>query len=137
VASLLVDTGFLVALYHRNDAFHASALEFLRANRAPLATVSAVVVETCFFLERRAKLDLLDWIAKEGLLVAEVPVQAYPALAAVLEKYRQLDLDFTDAALVWLADLIGEREILTVDDRDFGVIRLKGKKRFELVSWRR
>lgn len=135
MARLLVDTGFLVALYRRNDRLHASAVEFLRANRTPLVTASPVIVETSFFLEPRSKAELLDWVTKGGVSVAEVPVEAYPALAVLLRKYRQLDLDFTDAALVWLAELLGEHRILTVDERDFAVLRLKGRKRFVLVRW--
>jgi predicted nucleic acid-binding protein len=136
VPRLVVDTGFLVALYRRRDGLHADAVSFLRENRAPLVTVSAVITEACYFLSTPAKAELLKWVARGGIAVAEVPVDAYPVLAALLTKYAGLDLDFTDVALVWLADLIGEREILTADDRDFRVIRLKGKKRFELVPWR-
>jgi predicted nucleic acid-binding protein len=135
VPRLVVDTGFLVALYRRRDSLHTDAVSFLRENRAPLVTVAAVVTEACYFLRTPAKVELLKWVARGGVAVAEVPVDAYPMLATLLTKYGDLDLDFTDVALVWLADLIGEREILTADDRDFTVIRLKGKKRFELVPW--
>jgi predicted nucleic acid-binding protein len=135
VPRLVVDTGFLVALYRRRDALHADALAFLRENQAPLVTASAVVVETCYFLHTRAKVELLDWIAKGGLTVAEVPVEAYPDLGRLLARYSALDLDLTDVALVWLAELLGEHRILTVDERDFAAFRLKGKKRFELVQW--
>lgn len=37
--------------------------------------------------------------------------------------------------IVWLADQIDCRAILTVDARDFGIYRLKGGKRFEVVRW--
>ncbi len=134
---LVVDTGFLVALYRRRDGLHADAVSFLRENRAPLVTVSAVIAEACYFLGTPAKVELLKWVARGGIAVADVPVDAYPVLATLLTRYANLDLDFTDVALVWLADLIGERAILTVDDRDFAVIRLKGKRRFELVPWHR
>jgi predicted nucleic acid-binding protein len=137
VPRLVVDTGFLVALYRRRDALHADATAFLQENRAPLVTVSAVIAEACYFLSTPAKGELLKWVARGGMAVAEVPVDAYPVLATLLTRYGNLDLDFTDVALVWLADLIGEREILTADERDFAVIRLKGKRRFELVPWHR
>jgi predicted nucleic acid-binding protein len=137
VPRLVVDTGFLVALYRRRDGLHADAVSFLRENRAPLVTVSAVIAEACYFLGTPAKVELLKWVARGGIAVADVPVDAYPVLATLLTRYANLDLDFTDVALVWLADLIGERAILTVDDRDFAVIRLKGKRRFELVPWHR
>ena len=135
MARLVVDTGFLVAIYRRGDSLHAEGLAFLRENRVPLVTASPVIVETCYFLGLRAKVELLEWIAKGGLAVAEVPVEAYPALGLLLTRYAALDLDLTDVALVWLADLLGEHRILTVDERDFAALRLKNKKRFELVQW--
>ena len=59
---LLVDTGFLVALYIRGDTLHQAALAYLRQNLLPLQTVSPVIVETCFFLDALGKAALLNWI---------------------------------------------------------------------------
>ena len=133
--SLVVDTGFLVALYLRGDSLHKQAVQFLQGSRAPLLTASPVVVEACHFLNTRGKVELLKWIEKGGLSVAEVPVDAYPALAAHIEKYADLNIDLADAALIWLAELVGEFQILTVDQRDFTAFRMKGRKRFDLVRW--
>ncbi len=137
MARLVVDTGFLVALYRRGDNLHTQALEFLRGSRAPLLTASPVVVEACHFLNLRGKVELLKWVERGGLAVAEIPSEAYPALAIVLQKYEDLDIDLADAALIWLAELVGEYQILTVDERDFTAFRLKGRKRFDLVRWYR
>lgn len=57
------------------------------------------------------------------------------SIARYLEKYADQDLDFTDAALIWLADSHKERHILTVDQTDFSVFRLWGGMPFELVGW--
>lgn len=135
MARLLVDTGFFVALYRRRDTLHAPAVAFLRANRAALVTASPVVAETCYFLDAAGKAAFLEWLANGAATIAEIPVEGYPALAALLQKYRNLDIDFADAALVWLAELIEVRAILTVDARDFATVRLKGRKRFDLVPW--
>ena len=135
MASLLVDTGFLVALYRARDSLHVEALTFLERTRVTLVTISAVIVETCYFLDARGKIALLEWIARGGLSVVDLPSDAYPAAAKLLQKYRDLDADFTDVALVWFAEQTGERRVLTVDERDFAVFRLKGKRRFELVKW--
>jgi predicted nucleic acid-binding protein len=137
VPRLVVGTGFLVALYLQRDSLHAEAVEFLRDSQAPLVTVSPVVVEACHFLNVRGKVELLKWIERGGLSVAEVPSEAYPALAVSLQKYANLDIDLADAALIWLAELIGESHILTVDQRDFAAFRLKGRRRFNLVRWYR
>jgi len=135
VASLLVDTGFLVALYRRNDELHESALKFLRGNREPLLTVAAVIVEACHFLSIDARAHLLEWITRDGLTVVEVPRPAYSKLAALMEKYRNLDPDLADVALLWLAAESRQRRILTVDERDLSTYRLFDRKRLQLVKW--
>ena len=101
-----------------------------------LATVSAVVVETCHFLRLDARRKFLDWIADDGPAVIEVPPEAYPELSKTMVRYRERDIDFADAALLWLAEQTGHRAILTVDDGDFRRFRLKGGGRLELLEWR-
>ena len=69
------------------------------------------------------------------MAVADIPVISYPDLANYIKKYADQDIDFTDAALVWLANQTGQRSILTVDEKDFQVYRLKGGHPFELIRW--
>lgn len=92
-------------------------------------------MEACRFLNSRSRLDLLDWVSGGTLVVAEVPVRSYPELAGTIRKYANRDVDFADAALVWLAEQTGLQGILTVDVADFSTFRLKGGKRFELIDW--
>lgn len=132
---VLVDTGFLVALFEPTDALAASAAQYLKEHRHPLVGTTATVVETCFFLPPRAKADLLAWIRRGGMSVLEVPAVAYAQLEATLRKYADQEIDFADAALVWLAGETGATRILTVDRRDFGIFRLKGGRRFDLIDW--
>jgi len=134
--SLLVDTGFLVALFRRADKLRPAARAFLAGNRAPLITVAAVIVETCFFLNADEKLTLLEWVRRGALTVREAPAEAYPLLAWIIAKYADRDPDFTDAALIWLAQDIACRRILTVDKVDFSVYRTKAGKEFEILAWR-
>ena len=132
---VLADTGFVVALYRPSDRAHTRAWSYLRSHQHALATVSAVIVEACFFLAPAAKLGLLAWVRKGALAVLETPVEAYEELEHVLHKYRDRDLDFADAALVWLANESGTRAILTVDRADFQILRLLGNRRFDLIDW--
>ena len=67
--------------------------------------------------------------------VIDVPASAYPEIGEILGRYAELDPDFSDAAIVWLAGNSGCRAILTVDVRDFGIYRLAKGKRFEPVKW--
>lgn len=132
---LIVDTGFLVALYIRGDVLHESAVEFLRQQTGTLITVTAVVVETSFFPDALGKREFLSWISRSGLEIREIPVDDCSEIVRSIDKYADQNIDFADAALVWLANRTGDREILTVDEKDFSIYRLKRNKQFRLVSW--
>jgi predicted nucleic acid-binding protein len=135
VTPVLADTGFLVALYAPREESHERAWRYLTEHRHPLASVSAVVVETCFFLSPVQKLEFLRWVRHGALAIFETPPAAYQELERLLHKYRDRNIDFADAALVWLADQLGARSLLTGDRADFQILRLKGKRRFELIDW--
>jgi predicted nucleic acid-binding protein len=42
-------------------------------------------------------------------------------------------MDFADATLVWLAELVNTLDVMTIDRRDFRIYRLRGGKAFNLV----
>lgn len=132
---VLADSGFLVALGIERDPRHRAATEFLNDYVGLLLVPEPVVTETCFFLSTAGKVRLLDWVRKLPRMLLDVPAHAYPQVGEILARYADLDPDFADAAIVWLADKTGCRSILTVDERDFSVFRLKKGKRFELVKW--
>jgi len=133
--ALLVDSGFLVALFRRRDRLREAARQFLAGSRAPLVTASAVIVETAFFLDAEEKQNLLEWVRRGALDVHDVPVEAYARISWLIGKYGERDPDFTDMALVWLAIEAGCHRVLTVDAGDFEVYRGKAGKRFELIEW--
>ena len=132
---LIVDTGFLVAFGRRGDPLHGQADAFLRGFAGRLVTVTPVIVETCFFLDPQAKVRLLDWVGSGAVAVVDAGVDAYADLARIITRYANRDIDLADAALIWLADRAGVRSILTVDEKDFAIYRLAGRKRFDLVAW--
>lgn len=132
---VLADSGFLVALGIRRDPRHQAAKAFLAAYKGEIIVPSPVVIESCYFLSTAAKIRLLDWLARDGCKVVELPSDAYAGIGAIIARYAGLKPDFVDGAIVWLADQIDCRAILTVDTRDFGIYRLKGGKRFEVVKW--
>ena len=132
---VLVDSGFLVALGIERDPRHRAALDFLDNYLGELLVPAPVVSETCYFLSTAGKVRLLDWLRKLPRRVLDLPVYAYPKVSETLARYAGLKPDFTDAAIVWLAEDTGCRTILTVDLRDFSVFRLGKGKRFDLVEW--
>lgn len=55
-----------------------------------------------------------------------------PRIGELLQKYRDLPIDFADAALVRAAEREGLNRILTFDD-DFHVYRRPGRARFTVL----
>jgi len=125
---LIVDTGFLVALYIRRDKLHSHTLSFLQQNQQSLITTSAVIVESCYFLDAKAKVALLNWVQRGGVEIVDIPIFAYSEIAQMIEKYADHDIEFTDATLIWLANKYQYQQILTVDKNDFSAFRLKNNK---------
>ncbi len=132
---VLVDSGFLVALGIESDPRHRAARDFLDSYVGLLLVPAPVVTETCYFLSTAGKVRLLDWLRKLPRRVLDLPVYAYPKVSETLTRYAELKPDFTDAAIVWLAEDTGCRAVLTVDVRDFSTFRLTKGKGFELVRW--
>lgn len=132
---VLVDTGFLVALFDPGDSLAASAASYLKEHKHPLASTTATVVEASFFLRPSAKAELLAWVRRGGMSILDVPVAAYAQLEMTLRKYADQEIDFADAALIWLAGETDARQVLTVDRKDFAFFRLKGARRFDVIDW--
>ncbi|HNQ57254.1 MAG: PIN domain-containing protein [Burkholderiales bacterium] len=128
----LVDTGFLVALFAKSDKHHRSAREFLaQAGNIRLHSIWPVVAEACHFLDTNGKAALLKWLERGTVAIHDIVVADLPAVRKTLEKYRNLDPDFTDAALVTLAGSLGITGIITVDCRDFSAYRIDNGQSFE------
>jgi len=137
VARALVDTGAIVALLNRDDPHHDAAERWFKAFRGQLLTTEAVVTETAYVLAASAphQKAALAWIGRmriAGLLRIE-PVSDHAAVSKILDRYRSLPCDYADATLIELAERSGIAAIATIDQRDFSVYRLRGRKRFRIL----
>ena len=56
-----------------------------------------------------------------------------PAISAILDTYKNLKLQFADAALLHLANREGIKTIFTLDRRDFGVLRLASGQKLHII----
>ena len=131
-ASVLVDTGVLVALFDQLDTHHAAATRWMTGNTAPMLTVAPVLTEASFFLPARLRSGLAS-LAARGVLQVNLPDTAgYARIAQLFDKYADQDPDWADLELVWLAEATGINRIATLDVADFSVYRIHGRKRFEL-----
>jgi predicted nucleic acid-binding protein len=136
-ARALVDTGAVAALFNPDDRFHAQASSWFRDFRGQLLTSEAVVTETAYLLAPspvilRAALLWFQRMRSARLVQIEPPAD-YARLAAIIAQYSSLPCDYADASLIELAERTGVAVIATIDQRDFSVYRLRGRKRFRIV----
>ena len=132
-----VDTGAIVALVNRADRHHAAAVQWFSGFRGLLFTTEAVVTETAYVLAASAvhQQAALAWVQRAraaGLLKIEA-VEDHAAVARLLARYASLPCDYADATLIALAERSAVSAIATIDQRDFSVYRIKGRKRFKIL----
>lgn len=130
--SIVVDTGPLVAWFDPDDKHHHRAERWLKLHGAGFKryTTLAVLTEALHLIDSAgAGAALLEWIAAGGLVIVAVENADLPAISARMLRYRDTPMDFADASLLWLADRLGTRSVLTIDECGFGAFRLAGGKR--------
>lgn len=130
--SIVVDTGPLIAWFDPDDKHHHRAERWLKLHGAGFKryTTLAVLTEALHLIDSAgAGAALLEWIAAGGLVIVAVENADLRAISARMLRYRDTPMDFADASLLWLADRLGTRSVLTIDERGFGAFRLAGGKR--------
>ncbi|MFI5310408.1 MAG: type II toxin-antitoxin system VapC family toxin [Gemmatimonadales bacterium] len=135
IRDVVLDTGPIVAALDTSDQWHRACSEALRRVLARCVTTEAVLTEACHFIERgRGRAA----IALEFILDADVPVlpldhAALRHAAFLMDRYRDVPMDFADASLVVVAEALGAKRVLTIDRRGFSAYRLARGAPFELL----
>ena len=123
----LIDSGPLLALFNRNDKWHAPTLAWLQANpHVRLHSTWPVLTEVCALLARRihnaAALDFLQWVQR-GAVHLDTPVDwSLTGVLAICQSFASLPLDLADASMAEAAERLQIRCIVSID-KDFDVYR--------------
>ena len=135
---VLMDAGPLIALLHRDDIHHARCVETLHKIRSPLMTVWPVLTEAMYLLNFSwtAQEALWEWIETGVLGILPLEKEDAPRMKELMKKYRDLPMDFADAALVRVAERERIRMVFTLDHRDFQLYRPLKIGRFSLIQVR-
>lgn len=135
---VLVDTGPLVALLDRSDAWHEWAVEIFKTLRPPLLTCEAVLAEAWHLLgESGPSREALAELHASAIIRVTFDFEAEAAaIWRLLEKYADIPMDFADACMVRMTELHPRAQIWTLD-RDFRVYRRNGRQAISLISPRR
>ena len=131
---MLADAGALIALLDRDDRHHASCVEALKWIRDPLVTVWPALTEAMHLLSDtpRGPEALCDMVSDGVLGLLALDGSDLSRMKQLMQKYRDLPMDFADAALVRAAERERLARIVTFD-ADFSVYRLPGRTRFTIL----
>ena len=103
--TLIVDTGFWLALANRRDDNHQSAtLLFQKLQNVEFITTWCVVTETCYLMQKRIGIDapkaFIRKITAGMIKIFDLAPVHCLRIEQLMEQYRNLPMDLADASLV-------------------------------------
>lgn len=123
-ATIIIDTGPLVALTNARDQYHSWARQQSARLTIPYLTCEAVWSETWFLLRAlpRAQEKLLLFLS-EGLVQINFNSSVEVSnLMPLLQRYANVPMSVADACLVRMSELINDCAVFTTDS-DFNIYR--------------
>ena len=85
------------------------------------------------FLGVDAELIFLDNLISGAFSLEVSTSEDLPRIRELIEQYRDIDLGLADASVIATAERLGVQRILTVDERDFRIVRPRNFQYFTLL----
>jgi predicted nucleic acid-binding protein len=123
----LIDSSFLVALINQKDSHHVACVQVAQNDMLDKRIPITAIPETCYLLHKwlghhvmRSFVDIL----RDPIWEIEQVMQGdFVRVEELLRQYADARLDFVDATVVAIAERVDIDTILTLDRRDFYMIR--------------
>jgi uncharacterized protein len=133
----ILDTSFLFALTDESDRNHQQVLDIARNFDEALILPVVVLPEICYLtasrLGHQAMRRFVSSLTSSAVQLESISLEDLARISEILEQYADTQLDFTDAAIVAIAERLLVNRICTLDRRDFTIIRPKHCDYFELL----
>ena len=100
----------------------------------PFLTCEAVITEACYLMRKspNGKQDVVQLVA-DGVLVIDFSLaDEIEKIQSLINKYTDVPMDFADACLVRMSELIENSVVFTVDS-DFLIYRKNATKQIPLI----
>jgi hypothetical protein len=133
--AIIADSGAIYALYDRRDSMHARVRDAVERERDSIILPAAILGELDYLLRIRlgnpALLRFVEDVLDGSFCLEPVTLGDLRRCAELISKYR--DLGLSDASVAAIAERLGTDRILTVDTRDFSIIRSSRGKPFRIL----
>jgi uncharacterized protein len=140
----ILDTSFLFALTDKSDRNHHRVLAIAQSANESLVLPVVVLPEICYLIASRlghhAMRRFVASMTPDVVQVEPLTIEDLIRVQQILEKYADNQLDFTDAAIVAIAERMAITRVYTLvgvasalrNRRDFSMIRPRHCEYFEL-----
>jgi len=132
--TVIMDTGPWVALIDRRESRHGECVEWLRQFEGEIYSSEAVLTEVLSLLNfsPKAQSAAIDFVLRGAITMVPSSLNSLKRVKSLMEKYKDISMDYADATLVSLAEDIAIQHIVTFDSH-FDIYRLPSNKRFILL----
>jgi hypothetical protein len=125
----ILDTGPWVALIDRSETKHDICVQWLKSYSGKLYSTEAVLTEVLYLLNFsvKAQTAAIDFILKSVVEIIPSSIESLKKAKNLIKKYSDLPMDYADATIVCIAMDTGIYNIITFDQKDFNIYRLKNQ----------
>lgn len=124
---ILLDTSGLLSALFPDQPHHEASARTLRELPIPGILSPFVLAEVDYMIGElagiEAELAFLEDVGREAYRSVDFSPADIAEAREVIARYRDLDLGLADASLVVLSRKLETRELLTLDERPFRVVR--------------
>jgi len=134
--TILADTGFVLAFSITTDKWH-TACNLAYEQEPTILLPESSLAEVVYMLNKaggvRGATQFLSGLRFSKFRLLQLEPEDIERTSELIDKYQNLPLDFVDATLIALAERLNISRILTVDRRDFEIVRPRHVERFDLL----
>jgi len=132
----IADSSFILGVARPKDPSHTQCIAVFKQH-STIYLPQTTLAEVGYFLTKLGgnyvAADFLRRLPKMKYEPVSLKEEDFLRTADILEQYGSTRLDFVDATIISIAERLGISRILTLDRRDFSIIRPKRVEHFELL----
>jgi uncharacterized protein len=126
----IADSGLLIAALDEGDEHHDWARNAIEEHQPPWLVCEAVLAEVSAGIG--TPIPVLEMLLAGDLEMAFQIEQHAPEVMALARKYRDQKMDFADACVVRMSELL-DATVFTVDKKDFSIYRRHSRQKIPCV----
>ena len=135
--SAILDTSFLLATVNHKDKNHNLVINVISNLKEPLILPITVLPEISYLIASRLGHHIMrQFLANlviSNMIIESITKEDLQRTTEILSQYSDSQLDFVDATITAIAERMNINKVLTLDRRDFSIIRPQHCDYFQII----